>query len=810
MSKIYYVSACAGSGKTAAALKAIKHGIERSGFRFVLAQPTKVLVQSTLERAMQLYPSINWRAITGDEHSGKVCSEFTKAVAGETETAIITTHAALLSCSEMAGKARWNLIVDEVPAVDDSFSANLSITWDMWASLLAVSPNPDCDSVLNVGVKPGSYETAKTYAFNRPNDDVIKVTQPLWKRLVDPHWQTVLIRASWQTAGYKGVAQLLAHSWLKPSILDRWGRITIMSANFEQSLMYAMWGNLGVEFQPDPSIVINAPAHDEATGSRCRVMYITERNWSKTLRDRIGFERVVDALRNDVTGEHIWVANKDVQDLVWKIDKGTRLPAIAHGLNEYRHHTCAVFLAALNDTPSHFAWMGKQWGIEPIELSRAKALEAAYQMIMRTNLREPNGTDEVKVIVPDRRTADYLCGLLPGSKQTFLDLGIEGLGESKRTVASAAPAKTNAERQQEKRARDATRKADMAKLENLVRSTFGVLDTAQAPIALSFEESVYSKDIVDFGFADWDEFRDLLKSVWSVTMTEKTDNILMSGGQFDPTANSGTVKGLSNFVHSRLLQLDFDESDLDPALVRRLLADVRHIIYNSYNNGRDGKFRYRVVIPILKPITGQLYEGFWDIIARRVMDAGYSVRETSRTMKLSGLDLSKRTPVSWMYLPCQAKKQHRKPNMGSFWIENWDAPLLDPDQWANRLLPDMPDYMTTPVVDNRSEAVKAMAIELQRREANGGHTVKECQETKKRTAYERALERWRGTEAGEGNRSFFRFGVELRAAGFDDTEIRQLLDQHYADSRSNSVDRKKQIPGIMDSLRRDYRPTVGG
>ena len=148
--------------------------------------------------------------------------------------------------------------------------------------------------------------------------------------------------------------------------------------------------------------------------------------------------------------------------------------------------------------------------------------------------------------------------------------------------------------------------------------------------------------------------------------------------------------------------------------------------------------------------------------------------------------------------------------MGSFWIENWDAPLLDPDQWADRLLPDMPDYMATPVVDNRSEAVKAMAIELQRREAKGGHTAKECQETKKRTAYENALERWRGTQAGEGNRSFFRFGVELRAAGFDDTEIRQLLDQHHADSRSNSADRRKQIPGIIDSLRRDYRPTAGG
>src|SRR5690606_28259348 len=133
-----------------------------------------------------------------------------------------------LSCSEMVGKAGWNLIIDEVPAVDSAFSANLSITWDDWVSLLDVSPNSECDSVLNVGVKPGCFETAETYAFNEQEDDVIKVTQPLWEKLVNRHWQTVLTRSSWQVAGYDGKAQLQAHSWLKPSILARWARVTIM------------------------------------------------------------------------------------------------------------------------------------------------------------------------------------------------------------------------------------------------------------------------------------------------------------------------------------------------------------------------------------------------------------------------------------------------------------------------------------------------------------------------------------------------------------------------------------------------------
>lgn len=804
MEKIYFVSACAGSGKTEAALKSIKHGIERTGRRFVLAQPTRVLVHSTLERAKQLCPSVNWRAITSDEHPGEVRSEFTKAIADDGETVIIVTHAALLSSLDMIGKSGWNLIVDEVPAVDATFTKNLSITWDTWAGLLDIRPNPDCDSALNVGVKAGCAETAEIYARNEYGDDVIKVTQEFWQRLRHPHWQTVLTRSAWQTAGFEGVAQLQAHSWLTPSVLDGWGRVTIMGANFEQSLLYAVWGNLGVEFEPDPYIAVKAPAHDKAVGSRCRVMYFTERDWSKRLRDQIGFGRVIDALRDHVDDEHIWVANKDVEDTQWKIDRGTRLPPVAHGLNEYRHHRCAVFLAALNDTPSHFAWMRKQWGIEPIELSRAKTLETAYQMLMRTNLREPNGTDEVRVIVPDRRTADYLCSLLPGSKQHFLDLGLEDLGRSKRTIARTVPAKTNAERQREKRIRDAERKAAYTTLQSLKAAIFREA-AAEDPIILSFEESVYSTDIVDHTFDDWDEFRDLLKSVWKNTLTDKTDNMLINGGYVDPNAVPDTVKGSGNVVHSQLLQLDFDDSDLDPALVHRLLSDIRHIIYNSYNNGRNGKFRYRVMIPLSGRITAELYDGLWDIIAQRVSDAGYSAGKTARAGKASGLDRSKRTTAAWMYMPSQAKQENRRPNMGSFWIENWDAPLLDTRAWANRLLPETPDYVELPVVDNRSETLKAMATAAQKAQANGNRIATEDEEARRQRLYEKALERWRSTPAGEGNSGFFRFAASLQSAGYTHFEIEQLLRQHHAHSQSNATDRRNQIPSIMASLKGSRR-----
>lgn len=54
-------------------------------------------------------------------------------------------------------------------------------------------------------------------------------------------------------------------------------------------------------------------------------------------------------------------------------------------------------------TPAYFAWTSKQWGYRAHRIEQGEALEAAYQMTVYINLRESNGTDEVKVIVPDRR-----------------------------------------------------------------------------------------------------------------------------------------------------------------------------------------------------------------------------------------------------------------------------------------------------------------------------------------------------------------------------------------------------------------------
>ena len=70
-------------------------------------------------------------------------------------------------------------------------------------------------------------------------------------------------------------------------------------------------------------------------------------------------------------------------------------------------------------------------------------------------------------------------------------------------------------------------------------------------------------------------------------------------------------------------------------------------------------------------------------------------------------------------------------------------------------------------------------------------------------AVEAAIDRWRGARAhhGEGNDRFFRLAVELRSAGMDMFDIEATLRSEAPYGRTPR-ERKAQIPGIMNSLRR--------
>ena len=132
------------------------------------------------------------------------------------------------------------------------------------------------------------------------------------------------------------------------------------------------------------------------------------------------------------------------------------------------------------------------------------------------------------------------------------------------------------------------------------------------------------------------------------------------------------------------------------------------------------------------------------------------------------------------YLPCQAG------NGGVSFITDYTGPArkpLDANDWAaaaaQRSLPSEP-IIAAPVID---------AIDL------------EQADRLKQARIARALDKWRSAPPNEGNRRFFLLGVDLRRAGLDTNEMRQLLRQEASAARS-PAERQSEIEHVLANTAR--------
>ena len=163
----------------------------------------------------------------------------------------------------------------------------------------------------------------------------------------------------------------------------------------------------------------------------------------------------------------------------------------------------------------------------------------------------------------------------------------------------------------------------------------------------------------------------------------------------------------------------------------------------------------------------------YDNIIAKIVDAGYSVGK-SRGGKRSGLDVSKKTPTSLFYLPCQAKSP-----ADSFFEDYKDEKrkILDPMTWVRN------SVVQFPQVDDAQKHIQ------QPKEVD-------------QAAVEKTTMIWRESPKypGEGNARFFNFAVSLRSAGMPLDQIEMTMRENVEDGNSPK-ERKDKIPWIMKTLR---------
>jgi hypothetical protein len=206
------------------------------------------------------------------------------------------------------------------------------------------------------------------------------------------------------------------------------------------------------------------------------------------------------------------------------------------------------------------------------------------------------------------------------------------------------------------------------------------------------------------------------------------------------------------------------------------------VVFNSYNHTADAP-RFRVIFPTSQRLTSEAYEAVWDNVAAKLKHAGYWVgnndQPTSKSFRQSGLDVSKRTPTSIYYAPCQAKE----PADSFFWYYG-KAPrqLLNPIIWIeNSVVPIRAPFIIKGRPFNDRLEINQQKIDL--------------------AAVEQATKQWHQCQPGTGNDSFFDYALSLRSAGMSPQQIEEKLEEQAESAPPRSRgDRKAQIPGIMKSL----------
>jgi hypothetical protein len=222
---------------------------------------------------------------------------------------------------------------------------------------------------------------------------------------------------------------LAFHSILKPDVLDGFASIFMASANFEDSQVCKVWGQQGVEFEPDLEFGKKLRYTEHPNGGLVTIYYVTDPQWSRKRKEAILddgttiLDRMIKAANELFTSGHfLWHANKTLIESPF-VPPAKRVPNRPHGLNVFAGYDDIVFLSSLNPTTDHFRFL-KSWGIEGDEVRGFTYFAAAYQAIMRTSIRNTESLSPKRILVPDLALAEYLHEVLPGSKLEKLDIGL--------------------------------------------------------------------------------------------------------------------------------------------------------------------------------------------------------------------------------------------------------------------------------------------------------------------------------------------------------------------------------------------------
>lgn len=382
MSYIQVDSRGCGVGKTRnTIIPRIRENI-RSRIRTLVVVPSKEL-QKEYER------QFDWDEFTViNSDRGRIYEQYQTA---DTPVVCITHQGFLQTPHFLWEKENWELVIDEAldPYASITFSTADS-AGRVWIGFdqLVDWRYPDLTPDFKPTVSPQPYYELTFCESTAPD----MIDRSLWQKLSNPNYRKW---ATWETG-----ENLMQNSRetatiqfeLEPDVMLGWTSVWIAAARFERTFMGFWLKDYTTVYEFEPH---TAPA----------VWHIPseEFSWSKNYRNKNPevMKKFRDYVNCNRRGRLIYNKNNDENTAMIF---GTQITHNAHGINAYSHLTDYAFMSAIKPHPQFRNFLIYR-GLDPKLLEFAFAGYMAYQLLMRSALRDANNTTPVNLFFLDTEQA---------------------------------------------------------------------------------------------------------------------------------------------------------------------------------------------------------------------------------------------------------------------------------------------------------------------------------------------------------------------------------------------------------------------
>ena len=433
--RIHYVSAPAGSGKTFGLERLAAKLVASESRKILIAQPTWRLIDQTARQIAKINPDIDVRKIysKGDRRPVATRIEAHMANADKSKGQVLLISHEALKRLPAAYRQHWDLFVDEIPSVFECLTLKIVKTHAHLTDHLELEEL--AGGISAVKIAAGHRGAIESLFRNESKDELLALFRGITDHLLDDCRNVMVETACYQALlnGRKREGEINFFSILGPEFVEGFNSVTFMGANALETELFALWGiNANVSFEPHPLLTKGLRYQAHENGDRLTIHYLFEQKWSisrSQSENAASGGSLLEGMGEFVTRyfngrRFLWVANKSAE--LPMFDQNNRLPAVSHGLNEPHFINCHAVASTIalvhNRASAKFLGM---LGLTEQQIRTIICYQAEYQAIMRCSLRDPKAIAPVTVIVPSRASAEWIAGKFDGAAVSKLDSGLD-------------------------------------------------------------------------------------------------------------------------------------------------------------------------------------------------------------------------------------------------------------------------------------------------------------------------------------------------------------------------------------------------